>query len=201
MSSSGRIRSSRDYTSTAAKSQSALLSNHDKVTTMNNPSNIMVKTTQSYRLRPPPPVPPHIAQKKAERESLLLKQAKQKERQREETRVRNKALFEPFSFNGLSNRTDNTVNTTEFSAIAACGSFESLGFSNNKALLRNLHELRLENPTAIQALSIPVLLRSEDAVLQAQTGSGKTLAYLLPLIRLIDTSRKEVKFCWLQCWF
>ena len=48
--------------------------------------------------------------------------------------------------------------------------------------------LSTKRPTAIQALTIPVLggkrkqSRDRDAIIQAQTGSGKTLAYLLPIV-------------------
>ena len=40
----------------------------------------------------------------------------------------------------------------------------------------------LTHATAIQALSLPVLLSKKDVLLASQTGSGKTLAYLLPLL-------------------
>ena len=43
-----------------------------------------------------------------------------------------------------------------------------------------------ENPTPIQALALPALLRGEDVVGLAQTGSGKTAAFSIPLIEAVD---------------
>jgi ATP-dependent RNA helicase DeaD len=51
----------------------------------------------------------------------------------------------------------------------------------------------IEEPTPIQAASIPHLLEGRDVIGQAFTGSGKTLAFGLPLIEKINADNK-----WLQ---
>jgi superfamily II DNA/RNA helicase len=53
-------------------------------------------------------------------------------------------------------------------------------------LLKALAKQSIEEPTPIQAVAIPELLRGKSAYLQAETGTGKTLAYLLPLCSKID---------------
>ena len=55
---------------------------------------------------------------------------------------------------------------------------------DNVKLQRELCEMAgIQKPSRIQALSWPVLVRGEDAIVADQTGSGKTLAYLLPLLQ------------------
>jgi ATP-dependent RNA helicase DDX31/DBP7 len=66
--------------------------------------------------------------------------------------------------------------------------FTSLGLS--APLARHLlNKLELKNPTAIQRVVVPQLIREDaDAFIQAETGSGKTLAYLLPIVERIMAS-------------
>lgn len=63
-------------------------------------------------------------------------------------------------------------------------SFETLGLGEN--LLRAVKESGYENPTPIQALSIPHILKGRDIFGCAQTGTGKTAAFALPIMRLIE---------------
>ena len=53
-------------------------------------------------------------------------------------------------------------------------------------LLKALDALGYEQPTAIQAQTIPLLLQGRDMVGQAQTGTGKTAAFALPLLSNLD---------------
>jgi ATP-dependent RNA helicase DeaD len=53
-------------------------------------------------------------------------------------------------------------------------------------LLKALNGLGYEQPTAIQAQTIPLLLQGRDMVGQAQTGTGKTAAFALPLLSNLD---------------
>jgi ATP-dependent RNA helicase DeaD len=53
-------------------------------------------------------------------------------------------------------------------------------------LLKALDDAGYENPTPIQAQTIPHLLAGQDVLGQAQTGTGKTAAFALPLLSRID---------------
>jgi ATP-dependent RNA helicase DeaD len=67
--------------------------------------------------------------------------------------------------------------------------FESLGL--DAKLIQATNALGFKTPTPIQEQAIPVLLSgTKDLVGLAQTGTGKTAAYGLPLLQLIDESRK-----------
>ena len=62
--------------------------------------------------------------------------------------------------------------------------FKILGLSTNT--LSAVAAKGFEEPTRIQELVIPVLLKNNlDIVVQAQTGTGKTAAFGLPLIELL----------------
>ena len=67
-------------------------------------------------------------------------------------------------------------------------SFAQLGL--NDAIVQALQDVGYESPTPIQAATIPVLLRGEDLVGQAQTGTGKTAAFALPLLSLLDLAQR-----------
>lgn len=71
---------------------------------------------------------------------------------------------------------------------------ENLAFSElnlPEPVLQAVTELGYEQPSPIQAQSIPALLESRDLLGQAQTGTGKTAAFALPLLSNIDPKRKE----------
>lgn len=63
-------------------------------------------------------------------------------------------------------------------------SFADLQLSD--ALIRSLAEVGYENPSPIQAATIPYLLDNRDVLGQAQTGTGKTAAFALPILSRID---------------
>ncbi|MFQ5579286.1 MAG: DEAD/DEAH box helicase [Nitrospiria bacterium] len=70
--------------------------------------------------------------------------------------------------------------------------FNDLGLSEK--LLAAIHKKGFEEPTAIQAMTIPVMLRDDTNIIaQAQTGTGKTAAFGLPLIEMIHTESKSVQ--------
>lgn len=58
--------------------------------------------------------------------------------------------------------------------------FASLGLPFQ--ILRTLEELGYEEPSPIQASSIPTLLEGRDVLGMAQTGTGKTAAFSLPIL-------------------
>lgn len=64
--------------------------------------------------------------------------------------------------------------------------FASLGLA--PAVLRAIEKVGYEQPTPIQAGSIPPLLAGGDLIGMAQTGTGKTAAFALPLLSRIDLS-------------
>lgn len=68
-------------------------------------------------------------------------------------------------------------------------SFEGLGL--NEHLVHAIADLGFETPTPIQEKAIPILLSgTTDFVGLAQTGTGKTAAFGMPLLQLIDISKK-----------
>ena len=70
--------------------------------------------------------------------------------------------------------------------------FNDLGLSEK--VLDAINKKGFEEPTAIQAMTIPVMLRDDTNIIaQAQTGTGKTAAFGLPLIEMINTDSKAVQ--------
>ncbi|MGC8774832.1 MAG: DEAD/DEAH box helicase [Chlorobaculum sp.] len=67
--------------------------------------------------------------------------------------------------------------------------FRSLNLA--EPLLRALEAVGYENPTPIQASTIPLLLEGRDVLGQAQTGTGKTAAFALPVLSNIDLSATD----------
>ncbi len=57
-------------------------------------------------------------------------------------------------------------------------------------LLETLGELGYEEPTPIQAASIPALLQGRDVLGQAATGTGKTAAFVLPLLERLSEGKR-----------
>jgi ATP-dependent RNA helicase DeaD len=77
----------------------------------------------------------------------------------------------------MSEQQDNSVN------------FRSLALA--EPLLQALEAVGYENPTPIQASTIPLLLEGRDVLGQAQTGTGKTAAFALPILSNIDLSATD----------
>ncbi|MEI2714095.1 MAG: DEAD/DEAH box helicase [Nocardioides sp.] len=66
--------------------------------------------------------------------------------------------------------------------------FEDLGLGD--AVLKSLSDIGYEEPSAIQAETIPPLLAGRDMVGLAQTGTGKTAAFALPILEQLDLRQK-----------
>ncbi|ERP31736.1 DEAD/DEAH box helicase [Chitinivibrio alkaliphilus] len=68
--------------------------------------------------------------------------------------------------------------------------FQALGLS--ETTLEALERKGFEEPTEVQALTIPLVIKNEkDIIAQAQTGTGKTAAFGLPLIEKLEPGRKK----------
>lgn len=80
---------------------------------------------------------------------------------------------------------------TNCTAGSSTASFDSLGLPS--ALVANLTKQGYQQPTAIQAGTIPTLLEGRDVVGIAQTGTGKTAAFALPILADIDTNKRTVQ--------
>ncbi|WP_440053247.1 DEAD/DEAH box helicase [Pseudoalteromonas sp. T1lg65] len=62
----------------------------------------------------------------------------------------------------------------------------------NEALIQAVAKLGFQEATAIQALTIPIILQGSDVVASAQTGTGKTAAFMLPILhQLLIKPRQE----------
>ncbi|MCA9860844.1 MAG: DEAD/DEAH box helicase, partial [Thermomicrobiales bacterium] len=69
--------------------------------------------------------------------------------------------------------------------------FAGLGLSD--AILKSIKDVGYEEPTPIQAITIPAMMRGGDIIAQAQTGSGKTAAFGLPIIDSVDGRDRSVQ--------
>ena len=67
-------------------------------------------------------------------------------------------------------------------------SFDDMNLS--APLMKALKDVGYENPSQIQAETIPLVMAGKDLVGQAQTGTGKTAAFALPLLSRIDLKKK-----------
>lgn len=70
--------------------------------------------------------------------------------------------------------------------------FRDLGLS--QSTLDSLHKKGFEEPSPIQAKTIPFLLKNEkDLIGKAQTGTGKTAAFGIPLIETVEPNKGHVQ--------
>ncbi len=83
---------------------------------------------------------------------------------------------------------ESVAGATEDDAGQAEATFSGLGIGER--LLKALHDVGYESPSAIQAATIPHLLAGRDVLGLAQTGTGKTAAFALPLLERIDLHQK-----------
>ncbi|WP_017443751.1 DEAD/DEAH box helicase [Gayadomonas joobiniege] len=69
--------------------------------------------------------------------------------------------------------------------------FSELGLPT--PVLKAIEEMGFNEPTPIQAQSIPALLEGNDILGEAQTGTGKTAAFGLPLLSRLDAGLRETQ--------
>lgn len=60
----------------------------------------------------------------------------------------------------------------------------------SKKILSAISEMGFEEPSPIQAQTIPIVLEGKDVIGQAQTGTGKTAAFGIPTIERLSDSRQ-----------
>ncbi|MEY8001450.1 DEAD/DEAH box helicase [Clostridium sp. Mt-5] len=59
-------------------------------------------------------------------------------------------------------------------------------------ILQAIDNMGFEEPSQIQAESIPIILEGKDVIGQAQTGTGKTLAFGAPMLSKINSKDKKI---------
>lgn len=70
--------------------------------------------------------------------------------------------------------------------------FQALGVPENFA--KSLAELHINQPTEIQKIAIPFLLKEKQHLIgQSPTGSGKTIAYGIPLLHRLDANKPYIQ--------
>ena len=74
--------------------------------------------------------------------------------------------------------------------------FEDLPISDE--IKRSIAEIGFEEPSPIQAQSIPVILSGKDVIGQAQTGTGKTAAFSIPILEKVDPNIYKQSYYALQ---
>jgi ATP-dependent RNA helicase DeaD len=70
-------------------------------------------------------------------------------------------------------------------------SFREMGLS--APVIKALEEMGFEEPTPIQARTVPTIMAGHDLIGQAQTGTGKTAAFGIPIIEKIDHRSRKVQ--------
>src|ERR1700742_803521 len=68
--------------------------------------------------------------------------------------------------------------------------FSELGLAPE--ILKAIEALGFDQPSPIQAQSIPPALEGRDVVGQSQTGSGKTMAFAMPAVQMVDPKSRGV---------
>lgn len=69
----------------------------------------------------------------------------------------------------------------------------------SRAVKENLSGLGFKRPTDIQYKAIPSILKGEDVLAVAQTGTGKTAAFAIPLIDMIQRSKRSKRVTGIRC--
>ena len=94
---------------------------------------------------------------------------------------------------GTSEDADEGVDTESAAAADAednkSNGFDTLGLP--KAVVKAVAKVGYQQPSPIQAETIPILMEGRDVVGLAQTGTGKTAAFALPVLSRIDVDNRS----------
>ena len=60
----------------------------------------------------------------------------------------------------------------------------------DKKIVAAITDMGFEEPSPIQAATIPLVLEGNDVIGQAQTGTGKTAAFGIPIVQSIENFRQ-----------
>jgi ATP-dependent RNA helicase DeaD len=71
----------------------------------------------------------------------------------------------------------------------ATSPFSALGLSDD--ILKAVEQMGFQEPSAIQAATIPALLSGKDVAGLSRTGSGKTAAFAIPAVQCVDPKLKK----------
>ena len=66
-------------------------------------------------------------------------------------------------------------------------------FQLSTKIIKPLKEKQFLVPTLVQQEVIPLILKMQDLIVEAQTGSGKSASFILPLLELWNTKRDSAK--------
>lgn len=87
--------------------------------------------------------------------------------------------------------TDGDLNVETDSPLVSKYRFEDLGL--REELLKGVYRMGFFQPSKIQSIALPSLLRQDHFIGQAQSGSGKTAAYSLGILSRCDEKEKKVQ--------
>ncbi len=66
-------------------------------------------------------------------------------------------------------------------------------FGLSESVIRATTRMGFEETTSIQELAIPIAMRGEDIIGQAQTGTGKTAAFGIPMLEKISSNNNSIQ--------
>ncbi|MCF0117482.1 MAG: DEAD/DEAH box helicase [Bacilli bacterium] len=66
-------------------------------------------------------------------------------------------------------------------------------FALSETMINALNKMGYHEPTKVQEITIPLLLKEQSLVVRSETGSGKTHSFLIPIIDRLDFNKKQVQ--------
>lgn len=66
-------------------------------------------------------------------------------------------------------------------------------FNLNPQLAQAIEQKGFTEPSEVQQKTIPLIFEGKDIITQSKTGTGKTAAFSIPLLQLVDPSKKSIQ--------